>query len=290
MADPYKFNTLVDGCGFDYSVDARCDRLLYPHEISIKYVVKGAEYYELNGAGFHVSSGQYLVTNARKTARVIIDAAEPVKGLCVALTADMLRQSASYISNEEVSRKTLLDFLHAPHFFNHVYSSENSHLGSCISNLRHQVESGSISNSFITAEAMFTIADEFFNDQSAHFRALSGIHAAKAATRNDLYKRLLQARHYITDNLAADIRMEDTASIAHLSQYHFYRLFRAAFQCTPYQFLQQQRILQARRLLCSGHSVTDTALRSGFTDVFTFSKAFKKKTGLAPTDFLLQRS
>jgi AraC-like DNA-binding protein len=67
---------------------------------------------------------------------------------------------------------------------------------------------------------------------------------------------------------------------------HFIRRFRNLKGITPKDFLLAERMNLARNLLrFSGHSVERIAGLCGFSDLFSFSKAFKKRTGVSPRDF-----
>jgi len=55
---------------------------------------------------------------------------------------------------------------------------------------------------------------------------------------------------------------------------------------TPIKYLQRYRIHQAKKLLKeSGLSVTEIALKVGFSDSGYFSRVFHRETGLSPEAF-----
>jgi len=55
---------------------------------------------------------------------------------------------------------------------------------------------------------------------------------------------------------------------------------------TPLQYIQERIMLEARRLLTyTDKSVKEIAYEVGYDDIPTFSRFFKKKEGLSPTDF-----
>ena len=70
-----------------------------------------------------------------------------------------------------------------------------------------------------------------------------------------------------------------------ISRSSLWRLFRQELQSTPAAYLQQLRLENARRLLLSGGSVTDTALASGFSDCSHFIQLFKARYGLTPLQY-----
>jgi AraC family transcriptional regulator len=71
-----------------------------------------------------------------------------------------------------------------------------------------------------------------------------------------------------------------------LSEFHFIRLFKQSFSISPYQYIIQCRLAHAQTLLANHVSIANTAFDTGFADVFSFSKAFKKAFGMSPSGFV----
>ncbi len=70
---------------------------------------------------------------------------------------------------------------------------------------------------------------------------------------------------------------------------HMRRLFREQTGKTPHEYLMHLRLKTAKKFLTardvSNYSVTEIATMVGFNDVSYFSRAFKKATGIAPSDY-----
>ncbi len=76
------------------------------------------------------------------------------------------------------------------------------------------------------------------------------------------------------------------AQVAHVSEAHFIRSFRAAFGETPHRYLQRRRVERAMFLLRrTDHSVTDVCFSVGFTSVGTFTRTFAAIVGESPTQY-----
>jgi AraC-like DNA-binding protein len=99
---------------------------------------------------------------------------------------------------------------------------------------------------------------------------------------------LLRARDYIHDNIEEDLSIDDLSRAAHLSKYHFIRLFRSQFGLTPHQYIINHRINRVREELASGRPPTDVALRFGFFDVSHMNRHFKRAYGLTPRQYQIQ--
>jgi AraC-like DNA-binding protein len=75
----------------------------------------------------------------------------------------------------------------------------------------------------------------------------------------------------------------DLAKELDLSLDYFSRLFTRTYGCAPRAWLVKERIrLAAQRLVDSNTSIGQLAEETGYPDVYTFSRQFKKVTGLSP--------
>ncbi|MFW5857377.1 MAG: helix-turn-helix domain-containing protein, partial [Planctomycetota bacterium] len=80
--------------------------------------------------------------------------------------------------------------------------------------------------------------------------------------------------------------LADLAAEANLSPEHFARRFRKRYGASPIAYQHSLRIQAARVLLSSSDLLCkEIAARVGFSDIYAFSKAFRKATGLAPTAY-----
>jgi AraC-like DNA-binding protein len=76
------------------------------------------------------------------------------------------------------------------------------------------------------------------------------------------------------------------AAVAHLSEAHFIRSFRAVFEETPHRYLQRRRVERSMFLLReTDRSVTDICFDVGFTSLGTFSRTFREIVGETPSGY-----
>ncbi|MBD3922524.1 helix-turn-helix transcriptional regulator [Paenibacillus sp. PR3] len=127
--------------------------------------------------------------------------------------------------------------------------------------------------------------------------ALSGSHrdnnsaaaqAHIAAFGVDAY--MTQVLEFIHAHYTDAITIEDLASIAKQSRFHFIRSFKSSFGVTPYQYVLRLRIDEAKRLLTiTDRSITDIGLRLGFSSGSAFYRAFVKSVGVTPEHYRMDR-
>src|SRR5882757_4098551 len=97
---------------------------------------------------------------------------------------------------------------------------------------------------------------------------------------------MLRARDAMDRTYSEPLDIPSLAAIAHVSQAHFIRTFRATFGETPHRYLQRRRVERAMFLLRdTDRTVTEICLEVGFTSLGTFSRTFRDIVGESPTDY-----
>ena len=99
-------------------------------------------------------------------------------------------------------------------------------------------------------------------------------------------RRMLRARDAMDRQFADPLDIPALARIAHVSEAHFIRTFRATFGETPHRYLQRRRVERAMALLCStDRSITDICMSVGFSSLGTFSRTFRDIVGESPKEY-----
>lgn len=95
-----------------------------------------------------------------------------------------------------------------------------------------------------------------------------------------------RAKEYITQHFTEDISLYEIAEYAHVSPFHFSRIFKVFTSYSPHQFLLSLRLKKAELLLLNTTiPVTDVAFVSGFNSIEHFTSAFRKKYKNPPAKF-----
>jgi AraC-like DNA-binding protein len=104
----------------------------------------------------------------------------------------------------------------------------------------------------------------------------------------DFNRRLLRARDAMDRAYAEPLDVPSIAAVAHVSEAHFIRSFRAVFGETPHRYLQRRRVERSMFLLReTDRSVTDVCFDVGFTSLGTFSRTFREIVGEPPSTYRL---
>ena len=91
---------------------------------------------------------------------------------------------------------------------------------------------------------------------------------------------------FIEEHLAEDVSLLTLAELVDLSVYHFARAFKQSFGVPPHRYHMDRRMDRARSLLQRpALSVTQIGIQIGFRETSSFTRAFRKITGLTPTEY-----
>ena len=91
------------------------------------------------------------------------------------------------------------------------------------------------------------------------------------------------AREYLEGSLDRRVTLLELAAQVHLSPFHLHRLFRSVVGVPPHEYLTRARIRRALVLLADGVSVTEVATATGYSTPSSFSSAFSRRVGVAPS-------
>ncbi|MEM9141815.1 MAG: AraC family transcriptional regulator, partial [Bacteroidota bacterium] len=99
-------------------------------------------------------------------------------------------------------------------------------------------------------------------------------------------KRLAYIVQYIRENIRNPLSIQELSGKACMSESHFYKVFKQEMGISPTDFINEERINTAARLLedpmCN---LTEVFLASGFTNRSYFNRMFKRLKGISPSNY-----
>jgi AraC family transcriptional regulator len=91
---------------------------------------------------------------------------------------------------------------------------------------------------------------------------------------------------YLEEHLAEDITVTDLANVACLSVFHFTRAFAATMGVPPHRYVSRRRLESAKAMIARGRaSLSEIALDCRFSSQSSFTRAFRRATGLTPAEY-----
>ena len=268
-------NAILTGRATRYYVPA------FPGPLSVKSVISGAASWSTSER-FTVTPGECLLLNDGQIYDITIESRSPVHTFCVFFERGFV-ESACKVEAATSDVPLLDDPWTAPPVG--FYERLHRRYAPVMSSL------AAVRDALGRSELDSRIAD------LAGAVARSIVHARvewnrtpgkRAATRAELYRRLIRGREYLESE--HDGSLAGAARAACLSTYHFHRLFTAVFGETPHRMVMRRRRHRALQLLTdTDSSVTEISAMCGFTTASAFATAIRQQYGASPTQLRKNR-
>ncbi len=94
---------------------------------------------------------------------------------------------------------------------------------------------------------------------------------------------------YLRSHLCSDFSLDELASFANYSPYHFIRIFKKHTGKTPFEYLAELKMERAKTLLKNkNYSVNEVSFLCGYANRTHFSTVFKRMVGMPPSKYRKQ--
>ncbi|MDD2970794.1 MAG: AraC family transcriptional regulator [Lachnospiraceae bacterium] len=249
--------------------------LHWHHYIEIIYAQHPGVVYEVNGEKIDMESGDILYIWPGEL-HSIISIPEPEYTL-------MLQFDAQIITDYIDFRKVAYLFYRT----RHLRQKEEPTLVNKLQNILLQIYEISNQEMFMTEikvcskifEIMICLGEE-------RQRCDSTLISAYTPHKFKVEQQLFDICNYLTTHCTENIRLEEAASFAGFSKYHFSRLFKEYTGMGYTEFMDKERIRIAETMLKDGTmSITEISLEAGFNSIATFNRAFLRFKKVSPTKF-----
>ena len=113
-------------------------------------------------------------------------------------------------------------------------------------------------------------------------------HNANAMRQSkELLERINKVVRHIEQAIDREMSLDELASIACFSPFHFQRVFKEIIGETPKQFIKRLRLEEAARLIAfhPDRNILSVALQVGFQSLEVFSRAFKDYYSISPDTY-----
>jgi AraC-like DNA-binding protein len=253
---------------------------------TLKLVVDGNAVYKVNRKSYKLSQNEYLLSNGGQDGVGIIDSKKDVSQFCIHLKPSFINDTYNAIASaDHVEPDMPLDASSDFKLFENSYHLNNSTIVSkLLWPLAAMIKGGRAHDIHLDEEWLLKLAEAIVLNEKNIKRSLSGLNTVRRTTRDEIMKRLLIGKDYMDSCFMDDPKIGEVAKIALMSEFFFYRNFKLAFRTTPYQYILDKKISLAKELMHHEKmTLAEIASSCGFPDIYTFSKAFKRKCGFAPS-------
>jgi AraC family transcriptional regulator of arabinose operon len=131
------------------------------------------------------------------------------------------------------------------------------------------------------------LADFTVKELLLRLMQLQSLHATESnvavlATSN----RFAHTLHYIKENIAEKISVDDLSAQAYMSKPNFFRAFKQEFGLSPIDYIIKERMRLAKRCLRNpALSITEICFKAGFSNLAYFTRMFRQLEGMTPTEY-----
>ncbi len=117
----------------------------------------------------------------------------------------------------------------------------------------------------------------------SYFVEKTGLNQKPVRIYSDTVEKIM---HYIQQNLSVQLKTEKIAKKLFISESKIRKLFKVETGMTVGDYIDELIFLNARRMLMKkGISLWDISTKLGFCDQFYFSRRFKEKFGITPSQY-----
>lgn len=113
---------------------------------------------------------------------------------------------------------------------------------------------------------------------------LADLSLPEASPRTVWDRVAFPVRSYLDANFQQDCSLDSLAQQFCYSKFYLETCFRQAYGVSILQYRNRQRMVAAAELL-KDHSVTETAQLTGFSSIYSFSRAFRNHFGVSPSQY-----
>ena len=246
---------------------------------------KGNSTVSIEGKNHLLNDSSYSLSNFDQHYNLLIDEVEPTETLNIHFGQHFYFQALTSLRHNHIG---LLEDPERqdsnPENLSNSTSFRNSQFNSLVGNLLSSFEKQL--PQLEQESHLYNLLEYTLVNSSKELKRLQAIEVKKDSTRQELAKRLLDAREYMHYNLATLITLDELSQVCCLSKFHFLRVFKEVFLCTPYQYIKNIRFEKAFSLIRKGPLPLDEiAGLVGIENASSLSRMVYQRTKHYPSYF-----
>lgn len=228
----------------------------------IHYVISGIGYYEVNGETWKLSAGDTFILYPNTEVKYYADMEKPWEYAWVGFMgtdAEFLIQATDFSREIPFIKKGVLPKKKLQKQLDNIYEVKGSTYEAAVA----------------MTGALYTLLSTFMS-YAKHVEH----------TKDNQMMYVEKARDYIEANYSYPITVEEVADYVGISRSHLFRSFQTYLKQSPKEYLIEFRIKKACHLLKeTSLSVAAIAYSVGIENNLYFSKAFKSKMNVSPSEY-----
>lgn len=199
----------------------------------------------------------------------------PTQCLALAIDHNKINETLTFLNERYPKEDELWRLNHENYFF-----YNNTELATTINKLIRECMSYSV-----TKDALADLALQELLIRIIQTQTVQRIDNSAAIDTNSAIYTITE---YIRENITSSINLKDLSEKACMSTSTFYRYFKRELGMSPIEFILNEKIKHAKKLLKNpGIQINEVCFMSGFDDCNYFIRLFKKYEGITPKQYQL---
>lgn len=266
-------NAIVCGRSCDVAYAA------HPQTLSIKTAWGGSERYFLREREVAVDDDHWLVLNEGREYGSALKAARPAASFSIFFRPGLQHEVAAALGLPLARALDASADGHTECRFAEHLRPHGDAVSRRVQALHAAVQGGEREQDWLDQQLLLLLGELLMQERRMSPSGGDGGGGRRSARRAqaELCRRLRLAADFIDSSHREPITLDDMASVACLSRYHFVRHFRELHGLTPYAYLLRKRARAARRLLAAGETDRElVAQQVGFGSRFALARALQR--------------
>lgn len=233
------------------------------HEhVELLYVLEGEALFGINQTEICAHKGDLIIANSNDLHSIYC-------------TGKRLKDLVIIFEMEKIS-KTLAK----ENILFQTYISNDQLVTDYIEKICKELEDEKAETQLLCKGLIYTLIAELVRHYSISF-----LEKKDSVKREKRLKRINVVLEYMDRHCAESIENAKLAELMHVSENHFYYLFKETVGMSPRQYVNELRLKKALNLLKEGkYNLTEIASRAGFSDYNNFGRQFRRYYGCTPKE------
>ncbi|ASV32151.1 helix-turn-helix domain-containing protein [Maribacter cobaltidurans] len=251
--------------------------------LSVKSFYGDKADYQVKQREYQVDQTNFLVLNECTKYRLNIDSAKETESFCVFFSPEFV---SDVVSGLNATDEQLLDLNVKQHQGIKLFERNYHHSGKVSELLKIGRKKSNLGMDELEKdEFYYQLLNAILLQNNTTLLDTHRLTSKKKATREELYQRVLFVKDFIDCNYHKNLRLQELANIALLSENHLLRNFNQIFGVTPFQYISNKRIQEAKRqLLETDKTIKEITFDIGYSSLGNFSNYFKNIVGQSPSE------
>jgi AraC-like DNA-binding protein len=199
----------------------------------------------------------------------------PTQCLALAIDHNKISDTLDFLNERYPKQDELWKLNHENYFF-----YNNTELATTINKLIRECMSYSVTKDALADLALQELLIRIIQTQT--------VQRINTPGTIDTNSAIYSITEYIRENITANISLKELSDKACMSTTSFYRYFKKELGMSPIEFILNEKIKQAKKLLKNpGIQINEVCFMAGFDDCNYFIRLFKKYEGITPKQYQL---